>query len=206
MCLTDKNDICISDIVLPSIYHAIGIGPGIGTSKLTKKAFEQFLSTNISPLVIDADAINILSENKKLLRSLKPNTILTPHPKEFERLVGKWKDDQERLTLQRNFSIQHQLIVVVKGAHTAISDTQGTIYFNSTGNAGMATAGSGDVLTGIITGLLAQQYTPLDAAIMGVYLHGLAGDICLTKQSMESLIASDLIEHLGNAFHLIKNK
>ena len=135
---------------------------------------------------------------------LCPNSILTPHPKEFERLAGKWKNDFTRLELQRNFSKKYKLIVVLKGAHTSISDPEGNVYFNSTGNPGMATGGSGDVLTGIITGLLAQGYSPLNSAISGVYIHGAAGDLALNTQSMESLIASDITANLGNAFKQIE--
>ncbi len=135
---------------------------------------------------------------------LPKNTILTPHPKEFERLVGKWENDFERLKLQQEFSKKHQVIIILKGANTSITDIDGTVYFNTTGNAGMATGGSGDVLTGILVGLFAQGYSPMHTAMIGVYLHGLSGDIALKIQSMESLIASDIIEHLGSAFKTLQ--
>lgn len=182
----------------------IGVGPGIGTSITTQTIFRQLLLKESQPMVIDADAINLVSFDQTMLRLIPVNSILTPHPKEFERLVEGWNDDFDRLEIQRQFSIRHQLVVVLKGAHTSISDTKGNIYFNSTGNNGMATAGSGDVLTGIITSLLAQGYTSINAAIIGVYLHGLAGNIALEEESKESLIASDIIRNLGKAFKSVK--
>ncbi|MDB5226799.1 MAG: bifunctional ADP-dependent NAD(P)H-hydrate dehydratase/NAD(P)H-hydrate epimerase [Bacteroidota bacterium] len=204
MCSTDKNNNEITENLYDEKYDAIGIGPGIGTHKNTVAVFEMLLKDNKKPIVIDADGLNILSKNKKLLNLLAVNSVLTPHPKEFERLAGKWNNDFERLELQRKFSKKYKVIIVLKGAHTSISDIDGNVYFNSTGNAGMATGGSGDVLTGIITGLLAQRYKPLDSAIAGVYIHGLAADIALGKQSMESLLASDIIDHLGDAFKVIQ--
>ena len=151
-------------------------------------------------MVFDADALGILAENKTWLSFLPPNSILTPHPKEFERLAGSWKTDFEKMELARNFSKKFQIILVLKGANTAICLPDGRCYFNSTGNPGMATAGSGDVLTGIITGLLAQNYSPVHAALLGVFLHGLAGDIAAKKLSEPSLIAGDIIQYLGSAF------
>jgi hydroxyethylthiazole kinase-like uncharacterized protein yjeF len=201
----DKQEKHISVVSSTEKTTTIAIGPGIGTHTATKKAVEQFLRNQTQPIVIDADALNILAAKKSLLPLLPVNSILTPHPKEFERLTGKWKNDFERLQLQQQFSKKHKVIVVLKGAHTSISDTAGNVYFNTTGNPGMATAGSGDVLTGIITGLLAQQLSPLDSAIAGVYLHGLAGDKALQLQSQESLIASDIIASLGTAFKEIQN-
>jgi hydroxyethylthiazole kinase-like uncharacterized protein yjeF len=203
MCATDKNSTCISSIPDSKKYDAVAIGPGLGDHPLTQKAFAAFLKKNKAPLIIDADGLNRLSKTKTLLKSLPENTLLTPHPKEFERLAGRWKNDFERLQLQQDFSRKHKVIVVLKGAHTSISDTNGHVYFNSTGNPGMATGGSGDVLTGIIAGLSAQRCPPLHSALLGVYLHGLAGDCALQTQSMESLMASDIIEHLGNAFMIL---
>lgn len=204
MCSVDKNSTHLTVFPTDEKYNAIAIGPGIGTHLLTIKAFEVFLKQHKQPVVVDADALNILSKKKNLLKLLPPNSILTPHPKEFERLVGTWKNDFERLSLQQGFSKKHNVIIILKGANTSISDTNGEVYFNSTGNTGMATGGSGDVLTGMITGFLAQRYTPLDSAILGVYLHGLAGDLALQQQSMESLIASDIIDNIGNSFKEIK--
>ena len=204
MCIIDKNEKHITSVSSDKNYDAISIGPGIGTHIATTEAVELFLKNCKQPIIADADALNILAKKKSLLKLLPENSILTPHPKEFERIAGKWSTDFERLELQQNFSKTYKVIVVLKGAHSSISNIDGTVYFNSTGNAGMATAGSGDVLTGIITGLLAQKYSPIDSAIAGVFIHGLAGDIALQNESMESLIASDIIANLGEAFKLIE--
>lgn len=181
-------------------YDAVGIGPGIGSNKATIKALQNFLLQSKKPLVLDADALNILSKRKELLKHIPRNSILTPHPKEFERLAGRSANTWERWKKQREFSITHKVIVVLKGAHTSISDSKGNLYFNSSGNPGMASAGSGDVLTGILTALSAQDYEPLNTALLGVFIHGMAGDLALQEQSRESLIASDIIAHLGEAF------
>jgi NAD(P)H-hydrate epimerase len=158
------------------------------------------------PLVMDADALNILSDNPTWLPFLPAKTILTPHPKEFERLVGKTSTSFERLEKQRELSVKNNLIIVLKGAHTAITFPNGTCFFNTTGNPGMATAGSGDVLTGIILSLLAQRYSPEEAAVLGVYLHGLAGDLVSEEIGQEALIASDITEHLGKAYAALRAK
>jgi NAD(P)H-hydrate epimerase len=155
---------------------------------------------------MDADALNILSDNPTWLSFLPAKTILTPHPKEFERLVGKSSTSFERLEKQRELAIKHNLVVIVKGAHTTVAMPNSTIFFNTTGNPGMATAGSGDVLTGIILSLLAQRYSPEEAAVLGVYLHGLAGDLAADEIGQEALIASDITEHLGKAFGLLWSK
>lgn len=203
MCTIDKQKDYISTITNNDKFSTIAIGPGIGTHATTAQAISAFLMQYKRPLVMDADALNILAKHQILLQHLPQNSILTPHPKEFERLAGKWKNDLERLELQQIFSKKHKIILILKGANSSITDTDGSVYFNTTGNAGMATAGSGDVLTGIIAGLLAQNYTPIQAAILGVFLHGLSGDLALRSQSMESLIASDIIENLGNAFNAL---
>lgn len=181
-------------------YSVVAVGPGMGTADETSKALKLLIQQATSPLVLDADALNILSENKTWLAFLPKNSILTPHPGEFERMAGSWSDSFERLELQRQLSLKFGLIIVLKGAHTCISFPDGQCVFNTTGNPGMATAGSGDVLTGIITGLVAQQYTPAQAALLGVYLHGMAGDIAAGKLGMESLIASDIIRCIPEAF------
>lgn len=203
MCSLDAHHSCWSE--LPDTYgKTIGVGPGIGTSIATQAILRQLLLKESKPMVLDADAINLVSYDQTMLRLIPVNSIITPHPKEFERLVEGWNDDFDRLDIQRQFSIKHKIVVVLKGAHTSISDTQGNVYFNSTGNSGMATAGSGDVLTGIITSLLAQGYSSIDAAIIGVYIHGMAGNLSLEEESKESLIASDIIKNLGKAFKTIK--
>lgn len=176
----------------------IGIGPGMGTTEKTANGYERFLKENKKPLVIDADAINLLSQNKSLLEFLPKNTVLTPHPKELERLIGPWKNDFEKLEKATDFSKKHALIIVIKGSYTLIIDGDSK-YFNSTGNPALATAGSGDVLTGIITGLIAQGYEPINAAIFGVYLHGKTADIAISKTGYETFTASSILEYLPDA-------
>ena len=181
-------------------YAAIGIGCGIGQETATFYALEKLLSISENPLVLDADALNLLGANPELLEKIPAYSILTPHPKEFERLTRKTSNHFERLDLLQSFAQSYQVFVLLKGAHTTIATPGGNIYFNSTGNPGMATGGSGDVLTGILTGLLAQGYSPMEAALSGVYLHGLAGDIALIQNSHESLTASEIIAFMGEAF------
>ncbi|MCU0473596.1 MAG: NAD(P)H-hydrate dehydratase [Bacteroidales bacterium] len=204
MAIHDKAETFISAIGSTDRYSAVGVGPGIGTGSETQKALHDLLLRCKKPLVIDADGLNILSENKKWLEAIPAGTVLTPHPKEFERLAGKTNNDFSRLTRQIEFSQSYNCIVVLKGAHTSVSAPDGRVWFNSTGNPGMATAGSGDVLTGIILSLLAQGYGPLNAALTGVYLHGLAGDEAAGRSCYESLIASDIIKETGTAFNKIR--
>ncbi|MBN8677556.1 MAG: NAD(P)H-hydrate dehydratase [Chitinophagales bacterium] len=181
-------------------YSAIGVGPGIDRKPETAIAFEGLLQATKSPLVLDADALNLLAENPGFWAFVPENTILTPHPKEFERLFGKSEDDFARLDLLQQKASEHKVVIVLKGAHTVIALPSGECWFNSSGNPGMATGGSGDVLTGIITGLLAQKYTPAQAALLGVYLHGLAGDLAAEQLGEQAMIASDLIEYLPAAW------
>lgn len=202
----DWSDIIFTNISNIEIYTTVGIGPGIGTKQNTKKALANLLEKITTPIVIDADGLNILSEQKELIKKVPRNSILTPHPKEFERLVGEMSNDFERLNAQISFSKEYQLFVVLKGANTSITCPDGSCYFNSTGNPGMATAGSGDVLTGIILSLLGQGYEPKDAAIIGVYLHGLSGDIASVNIGQEAVIASDIIENIGAAYLKIKEE
>lgn len=187
-----------------SKFSFVGIGPGIGTNELTTKAFKLLIQQSTGPLVIDADGLNILSENKTWLAFLPKNSILTPHPGEFERLAGKWSSSIEKLEMQRQLAIRFQVIIVLKGAYSSIALPNGNCYFNPTGNPGMATAGSGDVLTGMILGLLSSGYSPQEAALAGVFMHGLAGDIAAQHSGEESLIASDLIKEIGVAFKKVK--
>ena len=189
----------IKDIIKLSEFDVVGIGPGIGKHPSHKQLL-QTVFKNSKQLVIDADGLNALSANKSLYKSIPANTIITPHPKEFERLFGKTKNNFEMIELAKENAKQLQIYIVLKGHHTFIAVPDGNGYFNSTGNAGMATAGAGDVLTGIITALLAQHYSPLHSCILGVYLHGLAGDIAAHKLSKEALIAGDIIDYLGEGF------
>ena len=187
-------------------YAAVGIGPGIGTDKETVKAFTSLLKNFGRSMVIDADGLNILSGNRELLHLIPEGSILTPHPKEFERIAGVWSDDFERLEKQKKLAQQLKSVIVLKGANSSIASPDGTVYFNSTGNPGMATGGSGDVLTGMLTGLLAQSYNAIQASVLGVYLHGLSGDLGAWEKGMESLIASDIIDFLPAAFRQIHQK
>jgi ADP-dependent NAD(P)H-hydrate dehydratase / NAD(P)H-hydrate epimerase len=180
-------------------YNAIGLGPGLGQHKKIASWLESQLALMQEPIVLDADALNIISAEQHLLSALPPYSILTPHPKEFERLFGKAGNDFERLRIAQDKAKAHNIIIVLKGRHTFIATPAGKSYFNSTGNAGMATGGTGDVLTGIITALIAQGYTPEEAAVFGVWWHGAAGDIASNYYSQESLIASDIPEALGPA-------
>ncbi|NOT77271.1 MAG: NAD(P)H-hydrate dehydratase [Cyclobacteriaceae bacterium] len=180
-------------------FDVIGIGPGLGQAPETLKALSKILDQG-KPLVIDADALNLISANRELFNTIPSGSILTPHPKEFERLVGSWKNDFERLQKQIHLAKQIKCVIVLKGACTSIATPEGEVYFNSTGNPGMATGGTGDVLTGILTGLLAQNYSSKETAILGVFLHGLAGDLAAREKGMDSLIAGDLIEFLPLAF------
>jgi ADP-dependent NAD(P)H-hydrate dehydratase / NAD(P)H-hydrate epimerase len=206
MVRTDADEFAISQNNDSIIYEAIGIGSGIGKAGRTASALKIYLSKTTLPMVIDADALNLIADNPEMLSLIPKHSILTPHPKEFERLFGKTKDDFERSELLRNKAKSLKINILLKGAHTIVANTEGVCHFNSTGNAGMATAGSGDVLTGIITGLLAQGYEPSEAAILGVYLHGLAGDLAAEKVGQEALIASDIVEHLGLAFKKLTAK
>jgi NAD(P)H-hydrate epimerase len=203
MAETDSCESHISDVIDIKNFNAIGIGPGIGTKTETQKVLKMLIQNSAIPLVIDADAINILSENKTWLAFLPKGSILTPHPKEFERLIGKKASDIERYELQKALSVKHSVYIILKGANTSISCPDGSCYFNSTGNPGLATAGSGDVLTGILLGLLAQGYNSLETSILGVFLHGLAGDLAAERYGFESTTAGDIIAYLGKAFRKI---
>lgn len=198
----DRNEQCFSGIDLekhPSI-NAIAVGCGLGTSTASVNGLKNLLDEVGSPLILDADALNILSENKTWLAFLPPCSILTPHIKEFERLVGKSGNDFERIEKLKQFASRGGVIVVLKGAHTAVAMPDGKVFFNTTGNPGMATAGSGDVLTGLLLSLLSQGYTPETAALLGVYLHGAAADDAAAHLgATTALIASDIPLFLGQA-------
>lgn len=192
----DKSDNYFSEVPDLQPYNAVGVGPGLGKAEETANALKHLIQEVKVPMVLDADALNIISENKTWLSFLPERTIITPHPKEFERLFGKTDNSAMRLELQREMSVKHNIIIVLKGANTAITFPGGSCFFNSTGNPGMATAGSGDVLTGIILSLLAQRYTPEEAAIIGVFMHGRAGDKVAAEKGMEAMIAGDVVETL----------
>lgn len=199
MVLTDDSEKMISKIAFNLHLNAIGIGPGLGQDRKTQKAFHSFLKSNTIPLIIDADALNILAQHKEWFSLLPPKTILTPHPKELERLIGSWDSEQEKLNKAKALANDYDLVIVLKGAPTCIVDKE-QVYINTTGNQALATAGSGDVLTGIISSLVAQSYSPLHASLLGVYLHGLTADLAVKNTSYAAFIASDIIAHLGAAF------
>ncbi len=198
MVITSEDDE-ITKISFDFEPSAIGIGIGLGTKENTVKAFGSFLKENKAPLVIDADGINILSKHPEFLETLPLQTILTPHPKELERLIGKWEDDFDKIEKTKVFSKKYGCIVIIKGANSIIV-YEDQLYVNNSGNPGMATAGSGDVLTGMITGLLSQGYDPIRASVFGTYLHGSAGDISAQKTGFEGLIAGDIVNNIGQAF------
>ena len=177
----------------------IGIGVGMGTTIKTTNGFSSFLKKNKTNLVLDADALNIIAKDKSLLDLLPKGSVLTPHPKELERLIGKWKNDYQKIEKLQKFTKKHDLIVILKGYFSAVFH-QEKVYFNTTGNPALATAGSGDVLTGIITGLIAQGYSNLHASLLGVYLHGKTADIGMEKDVYETFTASDIIDNLSKAF------
>jgi ADP-dependent NAD(P)H-hydrate dehydratase / NAD(P)H-hydrate epimerase len=204
MVLCDEHPDLLSRLPDLSTFDTLGIGPGIGQAPATRDVLYQLLSSWTSPAVFDADALNLLAAEPGLLDLLPPGSILTPHPGEFRRLAGGWDDELQRLGLQRALSERLGIFIVVKGAYTAVSCPDGMIYFNGSGNPGMATGGSGDVLTGLLTALLGQGYPPKDAALLGVYLHGLAGDLARADLGEEALVASDIIDYLPDAWQHIR--
>ncbi|WP_323787639.1 NAD(P)H-hydrate dehydratase [Psychroserpens sp.] len=199
MVITDKDDHIITDINFEIEPNVIGLGIGLGTDAKTITALEKFLKSNKAPLVIDADGLNILSKKKSLLKLLPKQTVLTPHPKELERLIGKWNDDFDKLQKVKALSKKYDIILVIKGANT-ITVYNENYYINTTGNPGLATAGTGDVLTGILAGMIAQGYDALQATLFGVYLHGRSADIAIEDLGYQSLMASHVIEALGKAY------
>jgi hydroxyethylthiazole kinase-like uncharacterized protein yjeF len=199
MVQADKGTENIEAVSLEIDPTTVVAGMGMGTTASSAKALEELLKTFERPMVIDADALNIISANKELLEHIPPGSILTPHPGELKRLVGEWTDDYHKISLARELATKYQLIVLIKGAHTLIIDAD-EILVNTTGNPGMATAGSGDVLSGMIGGLLAQGYSSREAASLGVYLHGSSGNLLTQQKGFESVMAGDIEAHIGAAF------
>ena len=204
ICSCDLNPDCFSTMPDLDNCNALAIGPGLGKDFASVKGVYELLKNLPYPIIVDADALNILAENRNWLDLLPKNSILTPHTGEFERLTEKSANRFERTLKSIDFAQKYRIIVILKGHYTTIALPDENVFMNTTGNQGMATAGSGDVLTGILLGLLAKGYSPENAAKLGVYLHGFAGDCVLDKQSHESLIASDIIENLGKAFKMIR--
>ncbi|SDS42535.1 NAD(P)H-hydrate dehydratase [Christiangramia echinicola] len=198
MVVTDVEDDLLSGYPEDFKADVVCFGMGAGTANKTREALKNMLNTVKTPVLIDADGLNILSENKELLDLLPENSVLTPHPGELKRLVGEWKDDFHKLELVRSFSKKYKLIIVIKGAHTFVIDGN-DMYVNNSGNPGMATAGSGDVLSGVITSFMGQSYEPVTAAVLGVFLHGRAGDIAAENLGYESVLAGDIAKNIGKA-------
>ena len=204
MCITGTNEKYHTSLTLKTEYDALAIGPGLGQHETGATVLETLLDKNPRRLIIDADGLNLLSANPRLYSKIPAHTILTPHPKEFERLFGTTKNDFERLELALQKAKELQVYIVIKGNYSFIATPGGKGYFNPTGNPGMATAGSGDVLTGILLGLYAQYNNAEEVVLTGVYLHGLAGDIAAKQQTEEALVAGDIIESMPAAFAHIK--
>jgi NAD(P)H-hydrate epimerase len=184
-------------------YNAFAIGPGMGTDKQAERKLELLKEQVKSPIVFDADALTILAKNQNLLKQVPINSIVTPHVKEFDRLFGNHDSETERRTKAETKATELNAIIVLKGNKTFITDGKQS-FENTTGNSGLAKGGSGDALTGIITAFLAQGYEPINAAVLAVYIHGLAADITLETQSEESMLITDVIENLGKAFKKIQ--
>lgn len=199
MVITDEDEDKLTNIKTDLDADVICFGMGIGKDEATKAAFEELLKKTKKPMLIDADGLNVLSANKDMLPLIPKNSVLTPHPKELERLIGKWEDDFEKIDMVQEFCKKHEVVLVLKGAHT-FTFAAGKIYVNTTGNPGMATAGSGDVLSGVIAGLLSQKYSPAEAAVLGVYLHGSSADIAIQNCGFEALLSGDIAENMGKAF------
>jgi ADP-dependent NAD(P)H-hydrate dehydratase / NAD(P)H-hydrate epimerase len=200
----DDSDVCFTRPPSLDQYDAVAAGPALGIHPASQKALYDLLKSVRVPLVLDADAINIISRNKEWLGILPENTILTPHPGEFDRLAGQHKNSHDRLISQLELAKKYKIIIVLKVAYTSVSTPGGLCFFNGSGNPGMATAGSGDVLTGIILSLLGQGFKPADAAVAGTFIHGMAGDLASARYSQEAMIAGDISANLGKVFKLLK--
>ncbi|MDR1591926.1 MAG: NAD(P)H-hydrate dehydratase [Prevotellaceae bacterium] len=177
-------------------YAAIGIGCGLGQEAKTLKALKQLLAVAKCPMALDADALKLLAQNKSAQHLIPPGSILTPHVGELRQLIGNWENEEQKITMIRDLAKQLRSVIVNKGAHTMVCMPDGRCWFNATGNAGMAKGGSGDVLTGLLTGLLARGYSSEDAALIGVYQHGVAGDKAAKQLGEESMHSADLIRFL----------
>jgi len=200
MAIVDDSDEVFS--VIPDLekFDVLGIGPGIGKEPPTVKALQDLLNQANKPMVLDADALNIVSESKDLLKKIPAGSILTPHPGEFSRLGGKTTNSFDRINKASELAREYHVVVILKGAYTSIHVPDGSVFFNTSGNPGMATGGTGDVLTGITLGMISQGYASADAAKLAVYIHGLAGDLAVEEMGQEALVARNIIDYLGKAF------
>jgi NAD(P)H-hydrate epimerase len=203
MCKIEKGDDHIKGLGSLEKYDAVGIGPGLGLYDSHVSLLSSLFKDFRKPVVVDADALNVLSKSIDILNQIPALSVLTPHRVEFERLFGSFEGDFGRIEMALQKAKEYNIIIVLKGAYTFIATPGGMGYFNSSGNPGMATGGTGDVLTGIITGLLCQGYPSEHAAILGVFIHGLSGDLAAAELSQEALIAGDVIDYLGKAFKVI---
>lgn len=199
----DRGDTCFACPTDTDDYQAVGIGPGLGKSEETEAALLEQIDACAAPMVVDADALNILAGHRSYIGRLPKGSILTPHPKELERLVGKCQDSYERLTKARELARTAGVFIILKGAYSVVITPQGKCFFNTTGNPGMATGGSGDVLTGVVLALLAQGYLPQDAACLAMYVHGLAGDIACKKKGVVGMMAGDIVNYLPLAWRMM---
>lgn len=199
----DRNEHFITDMSIHHNHQVVVVGPGIGTREKTVDALESLLKNCKTPLLLDADALNCIAKRPALLTMLPANTVITPHIGEFDRLFGEHRSAEERLHKAIEMSRHYNVIIVLKGHFTAIVSPTGKVYFNSSGNPGMATGGAGDVLTGVIAAFLAQGYRPEQAATMGVYIHGLAGDMAAEEFGEVGMTASDIADYIGRAIRLI---
>lgn len=201
----DSNEACFSEPPCTGRYNAVAVGPGLGTSELSERALLALIDNCRVPMVVDADALNIIARNPHYFSRLPKGSIITPHPGEFARLFGK-ASRYSSINSMRSVACESGIAIVLKGAYTAIIAPDGNVYFNSTGNPGMATAGSGDVLSGVLLSFLAQGYTAKDAALAGVYLHGLAGDYAASAKGVVSMVAGDIVDSLSQAFVSLENR
>jgi NAD(P)H-hydrate epimerase len=205
MMVLDQETSSVSSLPTLENFKAIAIGPGIGQSVETGKLLFELLEKSQVPLVLDADALNLLAANPQNLLKIPFGSILTPHPKEFSRIASFSGSDYEREKAARKFAMDFGVFLILKGAFTLICSPNGELWNNSTGNPGMAKGGSGDVLTGILGGLLAQGYSALESCLLGVYLHGLAGDLAAEKMGQQAVLPSDLLDCLGDAWKGLGN-
>ena len=202
----DINDVRFSCATDTDDYQAVGIGPGLGKAGDTEAALLEQIESCQTPMVVDADALNLLGEHRSYIGRLPKGSILTPHPKELERLVGKCQNSYERLTKARELARSAGVHILLKGAYSVIIAPSGKCWFNPTGNPGMATGGSGDVLTGVVLALLAQGYDAETAARMAAYVHGLAGDIACKKHGVMGMTAGDIVTCLPPAWRMLEEK
>jgi NAD(P)H-hydrate epimerase len=195
----DRNEIMTTSIDQRKTYSVVALGPGLSTYDETLEAVHQFIMNFKRPCLLDADALNCIARRPMLLRSIPPRSVITPHAIEFDRLFGEHHTDEERLKKALDVSKIYNITIVLKGHYTMTVRPDSKVYVNSSGNPGMATPGSGDVLTGVISGLIAQNYQPDWSVVLGVYLHGLAGDLAAQEHGTYGMVASDIVDHLGKA-------